>query len=755
MERRPVKVIGTLGVVITTMFVMGGAPHVAAVNAATGRFAGLMNCYGCHADDNPYTGCSPVFGDSELLRLNGQGWLNGPHGNYESRDEHHQDVDLGSENIGFPNYGYAGLGTSPDCTTECHDPLADGTLFENFALMTGLEYLGRVNRPVIGCESCHGPGGRHRGWGPIAVAQPGAEVCGKCHDESFPDGHLRHHPEGAEILEDYLASPHADSMNSHVYSGETLDVRARCARCHTNEGARLYIGLADGTAGYDELGEVFAGIPDLSGATGVQCSTCHDAHNPHLLLGAKASGLPETWSDEFKTCTSCHQLLKADGTLLTEGYHDPAVNSHGSLEEVITDTHFDDPETQAIEGYVVDPASDHTGTGGNSISGTCRDCHNPHDADITVHLQWAHSAHGGHIAEVKEADPQAGVGEEEGAAWYHYDFKGDSRASCAYCHTATGFRNFANDPAGYDPAENVFVATGEQRELLYCWACHTSNVGGLRDPGPFAGTADFSQPADRIAGVADLAGSNICLVCHAGRQSGTMLKELDFAAEIAGSTFGSFNPHYLSAGGTIFRLTGYEYHGRDYADSYFKHGLIGTDDAPGTGENGPCVACHMQTEEGHSFLAVTDDHGSGEITAITAWTQICSGCHADAMAVTPESLNELRAGFEASLDALKDQLAARGIYMGSSYPYFFSTADPAGQNMANAFKAWPDHDTIGAAFNLSLLSHEPGAYVHNQLYARRLIYDAIDYLDDGVLNSSVPATLGAGPAYDYLKDTRS
>jgi hypothetical protein len=48
---------------------------------------------------------------------------------------------------------------------------------------------------------------------------------------------------------------------------------------------------------------------------------------------------------------------------------------------------------------------------------------------------------------------------------------------------------------------------------------------------------------------------------------------------------------------------------------------------------------------------------------------------------------------------------------------------------------------MGAAFNLNLLEHDPGGYVHNRTYAKRLLYDAIDWADDNLLNYSVGATL--------------
>ncbi len=48
---------------------------------------------------------------------------------------------------------------------------------------------------------------------------------------------------------------------------------------------------------------------------------------------------------------------------------------------------------------------------------------------------------------------------------------------------------------------------------------------------------------------------------------------------------------------------------------------------------------------------------------------------------------------------------------------------------------------MGAAFNFNLLEHDPGAYAHNRIYTKRLIYDSIDWVDDGIMNYSVGATL--------------
>jgi hypothetical protein len=121
---------------------------------------------------------------------------------------------------------------------------------------------------------------------------------------------------------------------------------------------------------------------------------------------------------------------------------------------------------------------------------------------------------------------------------------------------------------------------------------------------------------------------------------------------------------------------------------------------------------------------------------------------------------------DAALDALKDQMALKGIYYNASYPYFYK--DPNGDGTlspdevisANGYKTWDlaygagtGKNTMGTAFNYNLLLREPGAVAHNRYYSRRLIYDAIDWLDDGAMNYSVFATLNAlGPDKTYKAD---
>lgn len=50
-------------------------------------------------------------------------------------------------------------------------------------------------------------------------------------------------------------------------------------------------------------------------------------------------------------------------------------------------------------------------------------------------------------------------------------------------------------------------------------------------------------------------------------------------------------------------------------------------------------------------------------------------------------------------------------------------------------------DTMGAAFNYVMLRYDNGAYAHNSAYAKRLIFDSIDYLYNGSITGSIEEAL--------------
>jgi hypothetical protein len=211
----------------------------------------------------------------------------------------------------------------------------------------------------------------------------------------------------------------------------------------------------------------------------------------------------------------------------------------------------------------------------------------------------------------------------------------------------------------------------------------------------------------------------------------------------------------------MFRLNGFEFTGiAGFTASYdnvptFAHDKIGTaaSNAPGN-LNGPCVGCHMRpgaTPADHLFKVFTRDATTDRITAILSNANTCSKCHANR---NPTELNAIEDQFHASVQSLKSLIATKKNLFykegdigeegaGNFYP---DPSQAAGTNVTNNAATWGDINTFGTAYNLNLLSYAlpgAGAMYHNFFYVKRLLYDSIDFLDDGLPNSSVDATIAA------------
>ncbi len=827
----------------------GSTTGTKATGSAADIGANLVECFACHRDDLIPTGLANVVGDSSAALANGEGWLSGPHANNETMQPDHSRADLSPVNIGFPPY----YSLNSDFCSDCHDPQRDGTFFDDLFESFGIESLGIVERPVIGCAACHGSGEDHFGLGDLERNNPDASVCGGCHD-TLGDEHLTHNSDGDKIYSEYLESGHSHSNNSHIYNDSGY-LHMVCGKCHTYEYAMEYRDKS-----YDALFKY--GYQNVA-TSAMQCSTCHDPHNPLKLVDASSSdGFGNTVSEEYNTCTNCHMVSgmfhgeESEHSWWTDPVtYQPLDKGIGNFESdgIIYDTHFDNPYTDPIEGYVLDLAADDT----------CSACHDVHNADIEIHEQWARSAHGGHILEITErafqnvstitngvvlaggdldgsirnsaianvlalvngTNPYGSV-TEDGAvynapAWTHFNFKDASQMDflvhCQRCHTSTGFKNLISDPANYtydfpnntygniyssayDITNGVIVnsSDGLHREMLYCWACHESvTTGEVRGVGlAFEDFAPYDEPAGRIANVPGIEGSNTCIACHSGSESGG---EISASTEDFTNT-PYVNSHYLTAGGILFRTVGYEFTGSyvqsggDYDDEpYFHHSSVGTAAYPETGENGPCAGCHMSSDEGHTFEVVLRDiTGNGLINSIAS--DICSECHAGDYALTAQDLNHEYEEFEASLEVLKTQLAINGLYYASYHPYFFNSPYVEGYAEDNSCSenlpifnwqkggttayigeeqyyigsgvwecisdgalvpgtAGTGKDRMGAAFNYGMLHHEPGAYAHNSLYTKRLLFDSIDLLEDGAPDGVIAeGYINNATAYDYLNN---
>jgi predicted CXXCH cytochrome family protein len=111
---------------------------------------------------------------------------------------------------------------------------------------------------------------------------------------------------------------------------------------------------------------------------------------------------------------------------------------------------------------------------------------------------------------------------------------------------------------------------------------------------------------------------------------------------------------------------------------------------------------------------------------------LCANCHSTGFSDT--QLAASRASYINALGVLQAQLAAKGYVYSPNPPYFANTNWGAGQTGAN---------NMGAAFNYLLLLFEPGAFAHNPAYAKKLIFDSIDFLYNGTLTGSIDSALNS------------
>jgi len=731
--------------------------------------------------------------------------------------------------------GAGGTNVGDTVCTQCHsavlDPLTQQSIIVQYERSSPHKDVASLNGGN-GCEACHGAGSQHNGVGPIQYPDPYAGTgarCAACHDGvqapltdslidfagsnhgsparfTIEEGNACrrcHSHEGAVLGNIGGLTGNLEIMSSLVNQGFVPYTPTysplRCATCHEH-GAGLRLVMAR-----DNDSNLVNWNPDKNQEPG-----------------------------QFDLCTGCHTMydytgntLLASGTAADNATGKPATGKVGYHEtswyRIIATTHYDNPATGV----------DNAGTTGNVIEGynlrkntvnPCFDCHgheayagtrraqdeDPLRKTPTTYSDWAQSGHAGGLLKAKYAAADletdrtsdevdsvmiSGVAATDcavtygtltrvtsaGDAWAHYDWDNNaSRGSCQKCHTATGAANYLANPAGYVAANNNFshlsgwtttTKSSPQNELLYCWGCHSNAAKGvLYTPGPI--TAEYAGVSPEPV-FPDSAASNICLSCHTGRESGESIK-------VKVGTFDNLsfiNSHYLTAGGTVFGITGYQYAGRGYTipagDTHDRigRGLTGNATVDTNYRNGPCVGCHMDSRDKDN-VNVKRTHTFGPYTQYSptdnlALNPVCVNCHPtrgagsnaflawfgdEATGATFQGTTH-RARYQAALEALRVLLGTKGYYFGESHPYFFKTPDNTAS--ANAVKNWlsaGDTDTtgnttgknnMGAAFNYNLLKHDPGGVAHNRRYTRRLIYDAIDWVDDDVLNYSVSTTLNA------------
>lgn len=696
-----------------------------------------------------------------------------------------------------PTTNIADAGRTGNCTV-CH----------NIDTHTFLNGIAGVNPSAVGlgsaithdCENCHGGGQYHHGVGPIPYPSPNLDRCSVCHTT-----------QGTKILASAhnYNTDGADPANAIVLKSEHY-VQGVCVRCHTSEG---FMALKDITgnetaieAGYaaaEAAGQVPASF-DAAGNSIIHNPVCGTCHNPLT----KSMIVPPAWapngstSGQLATCTACHNYKQngPDGLIFaTGGTYDVADGAGGTVTtstdqvghhdtswyRIIPTTHFDNPGSPAsIEGYNIRE---------NSAS-PCFDCHghelktNTRNADLadpttlTIHTQWALSGHAGNLLEAKlaaaaanpvsgsrgsventttghaqvEAVLAAGTGK---GAWNDYPWSATNDtiygvyalSECQQCHTSTGYANKMDALASGGPyvaADNTFThlkdwtaGNGEdfilnpttvtggsnQYELAYCWACHTNaEAGTIRAKGPM--TLDYTVGGEAVV-IPDLGNSNACINCHVGWGSeGPNGINTDARGPL----------HHLPSAAIVFAAETHiaaEFPGQDYVIGYFKHRDIGIADTSGTGTSGPCVGCHMTgdgTGPDHTWAIIKHD-ADGVAYVPQATQDFCAKCHAGHGDVTATFLEEESADYQSAGQLVKDLL---GNTVLTNYANAAITSASTGNDLL-------------AYFNGGLAAADPGGYAHNRQYVKKILFDSIDWLDNGVFDGqiTIPAAYAGAAAW--------
>lgn len=526
--------------------------------------------------------------------------------------------------------------------------------------------------------------------------------------------------------------------SSRESAGSPADVakvdEKTCAQCHgsaynSQSGMPIYSEYVQSKHFINSVGEV------------VGCQDCHGGGAQHNGIGP----IPYPNPDTAGKCFSCHKnaflgLYNANG-----------------IPTAVQKAHF-----YNITGAGVHNAMYVT----KNFENGCTACHEPHNPlkgkGAAERKAWADSAHGG-VANLPFADE---------------DFKGN--ASCIRCHTSTGYSNFVK--SGWVVPTTTWATAGDNgREVLTCRTCHNNDSFSLKSAVAF--TAPYAIPAT----YPNVGESNLCIACHSGRANES---DINTVANFANASFK--NSHYKAGAGVMYLKVGFQNfttattpasstytYGASYTMYYGSgstpagnvsstHRKLGTTFingdshnaaffVPGVADaNGPCVTCHYNVSGVTKRVAT----GHSQLIDVNAANQLCINCHAAEVGVnkldsdtvaSAANLEEFLAGQKQyeinALKIIEDLLFAKNIeYDGLAYPYFFKKG--LAHTSANAFKDWTlgtgdqkyGKRLMGAAYNLNLLKRDGGSYAHGRTYTRRLIFDSIDFLDDGIINQSTPVT---------------
>jgi hypothetical protein len=635
----------------------------------------------------------------------------------------------------------------------------------NLAVMNGYDAASDIHKTKnVTCQACHDPSGT----GHYTAAAPD---CGTCHTAKAEFEESKHWKTVGNVGLHYTGSdetvPNAEApapacayrchfkattyVPNSVPGDMTVGTGYGCSTCHggalTTGGNStlpvndhtIKVATVDNTCYYCHSGSkhgwsvrAFEKSSHFTGAHAIQyyqgntkkCLICHTPHNPEASM---TNGLTDT-------CAGCHQsgpygiygvggIPQAPHTLGTAAPASGAVNVGDSTTKYLT------------QGAI------------------CADCHGHNNS---INAGFAEGGHGK-------------VSSEPLNPWTHYDWSTKTNngtrqnGNCDRCHTAYGFIKFANQTTGLT---RLRLQAGQPNNVLICIGCHKAIEGEfsitlpqapLRIDATPAGNptaltggyfALFSSSASSItAGNTKIQiqfpgykNSSICVPCHAGRSTDKVFVETiakSLAVNGNYSTIGtSYYQHAKNVGQTFIGKGAYDFTGKLATIGVSVHGGVKMAAAD---TQGPCVGCHY---------SVTTKTHSLEIDPASA---TCVTCHSTT--ITQASIDAAKANFDAGVKALDilirskmTNMTATGVTQDLStergYVRFGQLFRQGGETPAQiaalATKGY------GAWYNWQILeTYDNAAWAHNPAYARQILMDTVDYLDNGLLDNSAAATIAA------------